>query len=93
MWKGFSLEGEIVKYPSVSLSPTLSRNEKVEQHIRKKIRKPNALRFWVEGSVIPLYVGSCLILVRSPRFCPFGSPNTLSGKRLALGETKESRQS
>jgi len=55
---------------SVSLSPTLGRNEKVEQHIRKKTRKPNALRFWVEGGVIPLYVGSVLILVRSPQFPP-----------------------
>ena len=60
-----------VRYSSVSLSPTFGRNEKVEQHIRKKIRKPNALRFWVEGGVIPLYgFGSCLILVRSPRFPP-----------------------
>jgi len=53
--EGLSLEGEIVRYPSVSLSPTLSINEKVEQHIRKKTYKPNALRFWVEGGVIPFY--------------------------------------
>jgi len=45
-----------VRYSSVSLSPTLGRNEKVEQHIRKKTRKPNVLRFWVEGGVILLYV-------------------------------------
>jgi len=50
-----SLEGEIVRYSSVSLSPTLGRNEKVEQHIRKNTHKPNAVRFWVEGGVIPLY--------------------------------------
>jgi len=56
MWNGLSLEREIVRYSSVSLSPTLSINEKVEQHIRKKTHKPNALRFWVEGGVIPLYV-------------------------------------
>jgi len=63
MWKGLSLEGEIVRYPSVSLSPTLSRNEKVEQHIRKKTHKPNALRFWVEGGVISLYgFGSILVV-------------------------------
>jgi len=31
-----SLEEEIVRYLSVSLSPTLNRNEKVEYHIRKK---------------------------------------------------------
>jgi len=46
----------------VSLSPTLGKNEKVEQHIKKKTRKPNVLRFWLEGDVIPLYVGSCLIV-------------------------------
>jgi len=62
MWKGLSLEEEIVRYASVNLSPTFSISEKVEQHIRKKTHKPNALRFWVEGGVIPLYVDSCLIL-------------------------------
>jgi len=40
-------------YSSVSLSPILGKNEKVEQHIRKKIHKL-------------LYVDSVLILVRSP---------------------------
>jgi len=76
MWKGFSLEGEIVRYPSVSLSPTLNRNGKVEQHIRKKTHKSNSLRFWVEGRVIPLCgFGSVLILVRSLWFCPLGLPN------------------
>jgi len=49
-----------VRYPSVSLSSTLSRNEKVEQHIRKKTHKPNALRFWVEGGVI-LLLGWALV--------------------------------
>jgi len=39
-----SLEGEIVRYSSVSLSPTLDRNEKVQQHIRKKIHKPQCLK-------------------------------------------------
>jgi len=43
--EGLSLEGEIVRYSSVSLSPTLGRDEKVEQYIRKKTHKPNALRF------------------------------------------------
>ena len=66
-WGSFMIK---VRYLSVSLSPTLSRNEKVEQHIRKKTHKPNALSFFVEGGVIPLYVGSVLILVRSPPFCP-----------------------
>jgi len=35
------LEGKIVRYSSVSRSPTLGRNEKVEQHIRKKTHRPN----------------------------------------------------
>jgi len=65
-----------VRYPSVSLSPTLSRNKKVEQHIRKKTHKLNPLRFWVEGGVIPLCgFGSVLILVRSSQFCLLGLPN------------------
>jgi len=40
----------------VSLNLTLGMNEKVEQHITNKTRKPNTLRFLVEGGVIPLYV-------------------------------------
>jgi len=39
----------------VSLSPTLGRNEKVEQHIRKKTHQSNVLRFFIRGGVIPLY--------------------------------------
>ena len=71
-----SLEGEIVRYSTVSRSPSLGRNEKFEQHIRKKTHKPNALRFWVEGGVILLCgFGSVFILVRSPQFCPLGLPN------------------
>jgi len=45
---------KFVEYSSVSLSPTLDKNEKVEQYIRKKTYKPTILRFWVEGGVIPL---------------------------------------
>jgi len=40
----------------MSLSSTLSRNEKVEQYIRKKTDKPNAVNFWIEGDVIFFYV-------------------------------------
>jgi len=74
------LRGRFVRYPSVSISPTLSINEKVEQHIRKKIHKPNVLRFWVEGGVVPLYVmwlisHSCL----SPKVSPSDLPNKLLG--------------
>jgi len=43
MWlKGLTLEGKIVRNPSVSLSPTLTRNEKVEHYIRIKTHKPIA---------------------------------------------------
>ena len=49
--KGLTLEGEIVRNPSMSLSPTLTRNEKVENYIRIKTHKPIALRFWVESGV------------------------------------------
>ena len=52
MWlKGLTLEGEIVRNPSVSLSLTLTRIEKVEHYIRIKTHKPIALRFWVESGV------------------------------------------
>jgi len=52
MWlKELTLEGEIVRNPSVSLSPSLTRIEKVEHHIRIKTHKPIALRFWVESGV------------------------------------------
>jgi len=51
-----------VRYSSMSLSPILCMNEKVDQLIRKKTHKPNALRFWVEDDIIILYVGSCLIV-------------------------------
>ena len=54
--EGLSLEEKIVRYSSVSLSHTLDRNKKVKQHIRKKTHKPNALKFWVEGGVIPYMV-------------------------------------
>jgi len=60
----------------MSLSLTLSKNEKVEQqNIRKKTHKLNTLRFWIEGGIIPLYVWSVLILVRSPWFCPLELSN------------------
>jgi len=34
-----------VRYSSMSLSPTLGRNEKTEQYIRKKTQKLNVLMF------------------------------------------------
>ena len=49
--KGLTLEGEIVRNPSVNLSPTLVRNEKVKHYIRIKTYKLIVLRFWVESDV------------------------------------------
>jgi len=40
-----------VRNPSVILSTTLARNEKVEHYIRIKTHKPIALRFWVKSGV------------------------------------------
>jgi len=72
----FFIGNKTVRYPSMSLSPTLSRNEKDEQHIRKKTHKLNALRFWIESGVIILYgFGSVLILVCLPGDSPSYSPN------------------
>jgi len=41
----------IVRNSSVSLSPTLDRNEKVEHYIRIKTHKSIALRLLVESGV------------------------------------------
>jgi len=65
----------------VSLSPTLGKNEKVEQHIRKKTHKPNALRFWVKGGVILLYGFSSVLIVGDlPDVYPSDSPNNTKGQ-------------
>jgi len=39
----------------VSLSFTLSKNEKVEQHIKIKAHKLIILKFWIESDVNILY--------------------------------------
>jgi len=46
-WKGLTLEGKSVTNPSVSLSPKLAKNEKVEHYIRIKTHKSIVLRFWM----------------------------------------------
>ena len=74
----------------MSLSPTLGRNEKVEQNIRKKTHKPNALRFWLEGGVILLYVGSVLILVRSSQCFPLRFSQQVVSEMLVYGLGKYS---
>ena len=52
MWlKGPILEGEIARNPSVSLSPTLTINEKAKHYIRIKTHKLIDLRFWIESGV------------------------------------------
>jgi len=62
----------------MSLSPTLGRNEKVEQHIRNKTHKPNALRFWVEGGVILLYgLAEFSFFFVSPVFTPSDFPTSI----------------
>jgi len=53
MWKELTLEEEI---DQVRFSLILSRNKKFE-HIRKKIQKRIALRFWVRSDVIVSYIG------------------------------------
>ena len=45
----------MVGNPSVSLSVTLNKNEKVEHHIRIRTRKFIVLRFWVGSDANPLY--------------------------------------
>jgi len=65
----------------------LSRNEKVEQRIRKKIYKLNALRFWVEGDVILLYgLAQFSFLFVSPVFTSSNYPT--SGIRAAVTAVK-----
>jgi len=41
----------IFENPSMSLNRTLSKNEKVEYHIKMKIYKFIIIRFWVKSSV------------------------------------------
>ena len=73
-----SLLFNLVRYLSVSLSPTLNRNEKVEQYIRKKTHKPTALRFWIEGGVILLYgLAQFSFLFVSSVFTPSNYPTNL----------------
>jgi len=50
-------------YSSVSLSSTLSRSKKIEQHIREKTLKPDALRFRIEADVLPLSEEFCKKIV------------------------------
>jgi len=43
--------GEMVKNPSVNLSLTLTKNEKVEHYKRINIHKLIALKFWIKNGV------------------------------------------
>jgi len=45
------------------LNFTLNKNEKVEQHVRKKTYKSNILRFWIEDDVIPLFGSSSYFIL------------------------------
>jgi len=79
-WKRLTLEGEIVWNLSVSLSPTLGRNEKVKHHIRTKTHKPIALRFWVESGVNALcgWAQVSLVLYLPSEPPPLKSPTRFS---------------
>jgi len=55
LWENDMLNEVSVRNPSVSLSPTLIKNEKVEHYIRIKTHKLITLRFWVESGVNALY--------------------------------------
>ena len=88
MKERLSLEGEIVRYSSVSLSSTLGRNEKVEQCIRKKTHK--TLRFWVESGVIILYgLAQFSLFEISPVFPPWSLPTSgIRAVGLRLGQVQ-----
>jgi len=52
MWlKGLTLKGEIVRNPSLRLSFSFDRNEKVEHYIRIKTHKLIVLKFWIKNGV------------------------------------------
>jgi len=52
-----------VRNPSVSLTPTFTRNEKVEHHIRIKAHKSIALMLWVESGDSVLHCWAQVLLV------------------------------
>jgi len=80
MWIGSlkiqSMITPIVRNPSVSLSPILARNEKVDHYIRIKTHKSIILRFWVESGVNALcgWAQVSLMLVLSSNTPPY-KPN------------------
>ena len=76
---------KVVRYSSVSLSPTLDKNEKVEQYIRKKTCKPNALRFWVGGSFIPLYGLALASFFEISPVSPLGFSQQVVSKPMVFG--------
>ena len=55
---------QTVENPSMSLSPTLNKNENVEHHIRIKAYNPiTSLRFLVKRGVLMSGLGSCSLLL------------------------------
>jgi len=68
----------MVRNPSVSLSPTLARNEKVEHYIKIKTHKPVALRFWIESGVNALCGWAQVSLVLYLPNEPLCKPNSLN---------------
>ena len=78
MWKGLTLEGEIVGHASVSPSPTLDKNEKVEHYIKMKDSLTHCLKvlgrewcqflIWLDSYLIGVYISvSKLIIIY--RYC------------------------
>jgi len=53
---------KFVRNSSMSLNSTLSKNEKVEHHIRIKTHKFIILRFWIKSGVNPCVVELILII-------------------------------
>jgi len=66
----------------------LDSHLEVDQHIRKKTHKPNALRFWVEGGVIPLYVWPCSHSCEISPILPLGLPNKWYQSRRFVAVTR-----
>jgi len=54
--KNNSLKKKIFRNSRVSLRPTLSRNEQVEQHRKKKTQKHITIRFLVGDNIIVSYM-------------------------------------
>ena len=73
-------------YSSVSLSSTLSRSKKIEQHIREKTLKPDALRFRIEADVLPLSEEFCKKIVPKweKNYTKIEKKNSLAHRKIGI---------